>query len=119
MWNEELLCSWIKASETHCALVLRREQEAWTIFRAGSDGTLLPCRKTQDAKTALRHMGDMYRRSAQPLRQTPMVAHADALYDAAYLAAQIGQSMRFALLDAALGTVLLLYSGSLRTSPLV
>ena len=118
MWTNAQIQQWLDASSAHCALLLTSDTDGKALVQSMDGGEKrIPCRKTPDEKSALRRMGDLYRKTAVPLNQKITVAFADNLPHAAFLAGQIGTDVHFAPLDPALGTLALLYSGSLRTAP--
>lgn len=118
MWTKERISEKMAQAPRLCVLLLSRDADgAWLVETLTENGGRIPCRKAQDEKTALRRMAEICRKTADKSRRVT-VAHTDDL-TAALLAGLISKDTSFEPLDPALGSLALLYSGSLRSSPLV
>lgn len=117
MWKESQLHQWLDASPSNCALLLDFDADGKWVVRRMHDGGNLPCRIAQNEKSALHSMSALFRTTAKPAVQKKTVVFAGELWPAAVLAGLLGGAVTFDALDPALGTLALLYSGSLRTSP--
>ena len=118
MWTKERLLRAAADAPRLCVLLLRTDTDGMQLIETLSEnGGAVPCRKAQDEKTALRRMAEICRKTADKNRRVT-IAHTDDL-TAAFLAGMLGKDTSFEPLDPALGTLCLLYSGSLRSSPLV
>ena len=116
MWNESQIVRWLDESPSHCALLLAGIADGkWIVQQMREDGCL-PCRIAQNKKSALHSMSALFHKTAKNT-QKPTVAFAGDVWDAAMLAGQVGGAVTFDTLDPALGTLALLYCGSLRVSP--
>lgn len=119
MWTKERLLEAMADRTRLCALLLSRDTDgAWLVGTIAENGAAVPCRKAQDEKTAVRRMAEIFRKTAEKNGRVT-VAHTGDAMTAAFLAGQLGKSISFETLDPALGSLALLYSGSLRSSPLV
>lgn len=117
MWEENRLHQWLDESSSNCALLLDCGADGKWVVRQMHDSGSLPCRIAQNEKSALHSMSALFQTTAKPAVQKKTVAFADELWPAAVLAGLLGGAITFEPLDSALGTLALLYSGSLRTSP--
>lgn len=118
MWTKERLLRAAADAPRLCALLLRRDADgAWLVEMITENGSIVPCRKAQDEKAAVRRMAEICRKTTDRNSRVT-IAHTDDL-TAAYLAGQLRKDTAFEPLDPTLGTLCLLYSGSLRSSPLV
>lgn len=118
MWTKERLLRAMTDTPRLCVLLFRPDADgAWLVEALTESGTAVPCRKARDEKAAMRRMADIFRKTAEKNCRVT-IAHTVDL-TAAYLAGQIGKDVAFEALDPALGRLALLYSGSLRASPLV
>ncbi len=118
MWTKEQLLRAMADAPQLCVLLLVRDTDgAQLVERLSETGSAVPCRKAQDEKTAVRRMAELYRKTADDDRRVT-IAYTDE-YTAAILAGLLGKDTTFEPLDPALGSLALVYSGSLRTSPLV
>ena len=118
MWTKERILQAAADSPQLCVLLLRPDTDGmWLVETIAENGNTVPCRKATDEKTAARRMAEIYRKTSENDRRITL-AHTDVT-TAAYLAGQLGRNVTFEPLDPALGSLLLLYSGSLRSSPLV
>ena len=118
MWTEERLAAAVSETPQLCVLLLSRDTDgAWLVETLTENGSRVPCRKARDEKAALRRMAEIHRKTADNNRPVT-VAHTD-VFTAAFLAGKLGKDTSFEPLDPAIGTLALLYSGSLRSSPLV
>ena len=116
MWEEAQLRHWLGESSSHCALLLECGADGkWIVQQMREDGRL-PCRIAQNKKSALHSMSALFHKTAK-IAQKPTVAFAGDAWDAAMLAGLVGGAVALDTLDPALGTLALLYSGSLRVSP--
>ena len=118
MWTKERFLEAMADAPRLCVLLLSRDTDgAWLVRTIAENGALVPCRKAQDEKTAVRRMAEVFRRTADKNCRVTL-AHTDA-FPAAFLAGQLGRDTSFEPLDPTLGSLALVYSGSLRASPLV
>ncbi len=119
MWTKKRLLTAMDDAPELCALLLAHDADGtWLVQRLTETGAAVPCRKAQDEKAAVRRMAEICRKTALPNRRVT-IAHTGDPMTAAFLAGQLGKDTTFEPLDPALGTLALLYSGSLRVSPLV
>ena len=118
MWTKQRLLQAMADRTRLCVLLLARDTDgAWLVGTLAENGNTVPCRKAQDEKTAVRRMAEIHRRTADAERRVT-IAHTDD-FTAAILAGALGKDTAFEPLDPALGSLALLYAGSLRSSPLV
>lgn len=116
MWTAEQMRQWLADASSHCVLLLADGTDGkWIVQQMREDGSL-PCRIAQNEKSALHSMSALFHKTAK-IAQKPTVAFAGDVWDAAMLAGLVGGTVAFDTLDPALGTLALLYSGSLRVSP--
>ena len=119
MWTKERFLAEMTDSARLCVLLLSRDTDGtWVVRTIAENGVLVPCRKAQDEKTAVRRMAEIHRKTADKSRRITL-AHANDPATAALLAGLVSKDTSFEPLDPALGSLALLYSGSLRSSPLV
>ena len=118
MWTKEQIRRAMGDAPRLCVLLLSRDTDGtWLVRTVAESGAEVPCRKAQDEKAAMRRMAEIFRKTAEQNRRVT-IAHTDDLA-AAYLAGQLQKDTSFEPLEPALGSLALLYSGSLRASPLV
>ena len=116
MWTKERLLRATAQAPRLCVLLLRNDTDGMPLVEMLSDGgSAVPCRKASDEKAAVRRMAEICRKSADAGRRVT-IAHTDD-FTAAFLAGALRKNVSFEPLDPALGTLCLLYSGSLRVSP--
>ncbi len=114
------ILAYVGAREAHCALLLRETPDGvWLIDAPRDSGMCIPVRKASSLSAALRAMGDVYLRSAVPRHQTIRIGFAEELWPAAKLAGRLDTDASFLPLRGTDALLALLYSGSLRISPLV
>lgn len=113
-----------KVSRKVCHLFLSGEGEA-VISTLDIRGKLIACRKAADRKTALRHMGEMYRRTAEKSVKKVCITHAENPEEAAFLAGQVGGQLQMEKMNEisarkmGKGALALFYLGTLREAPLI
>lgn len=118
MWTKEQLLRAMADAPRLCVLLLTRDTDgAHLVQTLSENGGAVPCRKAQEEKAAIRRMAEICRKTADKNSRVT-IAHTDDC-TAAYLAGQIGKNTSFEPLDPSLGSLALVYSGSLRASPLV
>ena len=116
VWTKERLLRAMAQAPRLCVLLLRTDTDGMPLVETLSDnGRAAPCRKASDEKAAVRRMAEICRKSADVDRRVT-IAHTDD-FTAAILAGLLRESVSFEPLDPALGSLALLYSGSLRVSP--
>ena len=119
MWTMERILARMAQTPRLCALLLRRDTDgAWLVQTLSENGSAVPCRKAQDEKTAIRRMAQICRRTIDAGARVT-VAYTDDLPTAAFLAGLVGRNTSFEPMEPAQWALALLYSGSLRSSPLV
>ncbi|MBR5618970.1 MAG: hypothetical protein IKW76_04490 [Clostridia bacterium] len=117
MWTKERLVAQMADAPRLCVLLLRADTDgAWLCLTLTENGGEVPCRKAQNEKAAVRRMAEICRKSADGADRVT-IAHAEDVLHAAQLAGELGQNTSFEPLDPALGSLALLYAGSLRSSP--
>lgn len=117
MWTKERLVARMADTPRLCVLLLREDADgAWLCLTLAENGGEVPCRKARNEKAAVRRMAEICRRSADDADRIT-IAHTGDIACAALLAGELGQNTSFEPLDPALGSLALLYSGSLRSSP--
>lgn len=118
MWTKERFLRAMADAPQLCVLLLRPDTDGtWLCVSLTENGGEVPCRKTQNEKTAVRRMAEICGKTASPNCRVT-IAHTDD-FTAAALAGQLRKDTSFEPLDPALGSLALVYSGSLRSSPLV
>jgi hypothetical protein len=118
MWTKERLLSAMADAPRLCVLLLSREADgAYLASTLTENGGAVPCRKAPDEKAALRRMAEICRRTADKNCRLTL-AYTDT-FTASYLAGQLGRNVSFDPLDPAAGRLALVYSGTLRSSPLI
>lgn len=110
---------YLREKQTHCALSLRQTAQAlWQIDALQPDDSSVTLRMAVSESAALRHMGEVYRRTAASRSRKVRIGFSGDLWTAAGLAGRLGiQCASFLPMAQSDILVLLLYSGSLRTSP--
>ncbi len=117
MWTKERILRAAADAPRLCVLFLVRDTDgAWLVGTFAENGAVVPCRKAQEEKTAVRRMAELFRKTAEKNCRVT-VAFAHDTWTAAFLAGQIGKNTTFEPLDPQIGELALLYSGSLRASP--
>lgn len=118
MMTKEHLLEEMNAAPRLCVLLLRCEEDGiWRVDRLSENGASVPCRKAPDQKAALRRMAEIFRKTAEKNRRVTIAFTDD--FTAAVLAGLIGSDVTFEPFDPADEDLALVYSGSLRSSPLV